>query len=426
MPSQQMRCNGLGFYDEDVPYGHPDFNKVYRCPNNPVEHDEERRQRLRQLSNLHAFADKRFDNFHVPTDGNEFALPGSLRETVEHCQAFAQSPNGWVLLEGSYGSGKTHLAAAIGNTRLDHGDVVLFLTAPDLLDHLRSTFGEQAGESYDALFERIRTTHLLILDDLGVENPSGWALEKLFQLLNHRYVEKLPTVITTNVELETLNPRLRSRLMDEELVHRYKVNAPDYRNSRPQQGTILSDLGLYGSYRFETFEVRRGCRPDESQNLQRALGVAHEFAQRKEGWLMLLGASGTGKTHLAAAIGNQCEQDGMQVMFLNVADLLDYLRQTFSPNSSTSFDARFQQVKDAPLLILDDLGAVDQNKSWVKEKLLQIVKHRHVRKLPTVITTTQELETLDSQIRTRLKDRRACLIFSLTVRPFVDRDHPAK
>ncbi|MGV2438024.1 MAG UNVERIFIED_CONTAM: ATP-binding protein [Anaerolineae bacterium] len=69
---------------------------------------------------------------------------------------------------------------------------------------------------------------------------------------------------------------------------------------------------------------------------------------------MLLGASGTGKTHLAAAIGNQCEQDGMQVMFLNVADLLDYLRQTFSPNSSTSFDARFQQVKDAPLLILDD------------------------------------------------------------------------
>jgi hypothetical protein len=65
-----------------VPYGHPDFNKVYRCPNNPVEHDEERRQRLRQLSNLHAFADKRFDNFHVPTDGNEFALPGSLRETV--------------------------------------------------------------------------------------------------------------------------------------------------------------------------------------------------------------------------------------------------------------------------------------------------------------------------------------------------------
>ncbi|MGV2438022.1 MAG UNVERIFIED_CONTAM: ATP-binding protein [Anaerolineae bacterium] len=73
---------------------------------------------------------------------------------------------------------RTHLAAAIGNTRLDHGDVVLFLTAPDLLDHLRSTFGEQAGESYDALFERIRTTHLLILDDLGVENPSGMGIRK--------------------------------------------------------------------------------------------------------------------------------------------------------------------------------------------------------------------------------------------------------
>ncbi|MGV2438023.1 MAG UNVERIFIED_CONTAM: hypothetical protein LVT10_26680 [Anaerolineae bacterium] len=102
-------------------------------------------------------------------------------------------------------------------------------------------------------------------------------------------------MITTNVELETLNPRLRSRLMDEELVHRYKVNAPDYRNSRPQQGTILSDLGLYGSYRFETFEVRRGCRPDESQNLQRALGLAHEFAQRKEGLVDVAGRKRNGQ-----------------------------------------------------------------------------------------------------------------------------------
>ncbi len=420
-----MRCNGLGFYDEDVPYGHPDFNKVYRCPNYPIEQDLERRQRLRQLSNLHAFTDKRFDNFYVRVDGDT-TLGSSLQETLEYCQNFALSPYGWIILEGSYGSGKTHLAAAIGNTRLDHGDVVLFLTAPDLLDHLRSTFSDHTEESYGALFERIRTTNLLILDDLGVENPSGWALEKLFQLLNHRYIEKLPTVITTNVEVETLNPRLRSRMLDIDLVRRFKINAPDYRNSQPQQGTILSDLSLYNLYRFETFETRRGCRPDEAQNLQRALVVAQGFAQRKEGWLMLLGASGTGKTHLAAAIGNQCEQDGMQVMFLTVADLLDYLRQTFSPHSSTSFDARFQQVKDAPMLILDDLGAVDHSKTWVKEKLLQIVKYRHVRNLPTVITTTQELESLDSQIRTRLKDRRVCLIFSLTVRPFVDRDYALK
>lgn len=421
VPLEQMRCNGLGFYDEDVPYGHPDFNKVYRCPNNPIEQDMERRQRLRQLSNLHAFADKRFENFYV---GDEEATPSfddSLKHSLETCQKFAHEPKGWIVLEGSYGSGKTHLAAAIGNTRLDQGDIVLFMTAPDLLDHLRSSFSPTAEETYDTLFERIRTTNLLILDDLGVENPSGWALEKLFQLLNHRYVEKLPTVITTNVEVNALNPRLRSRMLDTDVVHRIRITAPDYRTPQPIQSTTISDLGLYAQHRFEQFDTQRGCRPDEAQNLQRALTVAHAFAQRKQGWLVLLGASGTGKTHLAAAIGNHCERDGLSVMFVNVADLLDYLRQTFSPNSSSSFDARFQQVKDVPLLILDDLGAVDHGKSWVKEKLLQILKHRYVRNLPTVITTTQELESLDSQIRTRLKDRRVCLIFSLTARPFVDR-----
>lgn len=425
-PFEQMLCNGLGFYDEDVPYGHADFNKVYRCPNNPIEQDMERRQRLRQISNLHAFADKRFENFYVADGGETSSLEDSLKHSLETCQQFALDPHGWIVLEGSYGSGKTHLAAAIGNARLDHGDIVLFMTAPDLLDHLRSTFGNHAEESYDTLFDRIRTTNLLILDDLGVENPSGWALEKLFQLLNHRYVEKLPTVITTNVEVDALNPRLRSRMMDTDLVRRVRITAPDYRTSQPLQATMISDLSLYSQYRFELFDTQRGCRPDEAQNLHRALTVAHAFAHRKQGWLILLGASGTGKTHLAAAIGNQCEHDGVPVMFVNVADLLDYLRQTFSPNASASFDDRFQQVKDAPLLILDDLGGVDHSKAWVKEKLLQIMKHRHVRNLPTVITTTQELESLDSQIRTRLKDRRVCLIFSLTARPFVDRDHLSK
>ena len=115
---------------------------------------------------------------------------------------------------GGYGCGKTHLAAAIANAVVQRGITPLFVTVPDLLDHLRATYAPYLSGGYSDRFEQVRTTPLLILDDLGTENTTSWALEKLFQLLNYRYLMRLPTVITTNQELEHLDPRLRSRLAD--------------------------------------------------------------------------------------------------------------------------------------------------------------------------------------------------------------------
>ena len=75
------------------------------------------------------------------------------------------------MLEGPYGCGKTHLAAAIGNQRLAHGDMVLFITTPDLLDHLRSTYGPSSEIGYDEMFDRIRGAHLLISRRSGGRKP---------------------------------------------------------------------------------------------------------------------------------------------------------------------------------------------------------------------------------------------------------------
>ena len=101
------------------------------------------------------------------------------------------------MLTGPYGCGKTHLAAAIANYRVDLGHLPMFVSVPDLLDHLRSTFGPSSHVTLDHRFEEIRLPPLVILDDLGTQSMSPWGREKLYQLFNYRYLAELPTVITT-------------------------------------------------------------------------------------------------------------------------------------------------------------------------------------------------------------------------------------
>ena len=103
--------------------------------------------------------------------------------------------------------------------REDAGETVFFSIVPDLLDHLRAAFAPTSELTYDALFERVRESGLLVLDDLGAENGTAWATEKLFQLINYRYNYRMPTVITTNARLMShMDERIRSRLSDLGLV----------------------------------------------------------------------------------------------------------------------------------------------------------------------------------------------------------------
>ena len=408
----ESQCENLGVIRYDVPVGDPRFGKLFRCPNNPVEADNDRRERLRRLSNLEAYSGKNFQNFDVEQPTLKPAERQSLDVALSIAARYAENPQGWLLLEGTYGCGKTHLAAAIGNEQLQRGQQVIFITVPDLLDHLRSAYSPSAELSYDETFERIRQTPLLILDDLGAESPSPWAKEKLFQLLNHRYSYRLATIITTNADLDTLDPRIRSRLLDNDLISRGKITAPDYRTYSRSQYDQLSNLAAYSEMTFETFDARSKLMPEERSNIERALHQAVSYAQSPQEWLVLTGPNGAGKTHLAAAIANYRQQQGADVVFVTVPDLVDYLRVTFNPNAPVTFDQRFQMVRNTPFLVLDDLTT--EGSSWAKEKLFQILDYRYVSHRPTVMTTHKIINDIDIRIRSRLLDQRRCTIFAIT------------
>jgi DNA replication protein DnaC len=164
---------------------------------------------------------------------------------------------------------------------------------------------------------------------------------------------------------------------------------------------------------FDSFDWKRVNLPKEqSDNLKKAYDTALDFAKAPEGWLVFMGVNGCGKTHLAAAIANHVLQEGKAVKFVVVPDLLDHLRSTFSPQSPVSYDHLFEEVKNAPLLILDDLGK-QTTTPWAEEKLYQIINHRYNHQLPTVFTTNCSLDEIDSPISSRLADPKIGVVWNI-------------
>jgi len=400
----------------DVPVDHPDFGKLVPCTCHLTEVAQRRTDSLRVLSDLDTLGRMTFAAFIPEAPGLSPDKQANLRWAYEEAKDFAKNPNGWLVLKGGFGCGKTHLAAAIANDCVERGQPVLFITVPDLLDHLRAAFAPSSTGGYDTRFEEVRTASVLILDDLGTESNTPWAQEKLFQIFNYRYNAQMPTVITTNHELEEIPLRLRSRLVDPDLTRIVSITAPDYRRAGvAQDQSDLSSLSLHAHQTFETFESRKGELPKgEEENLKQAINYARAFAENPEGWLIFTGTYGCGKTHLAAAIANQNATQGKPALFVVVPDLLDHLRATFNPQSTISFDQRFEEVRRTPILILDDLGT-ESATPWAREKLYQIFDYRYNAQLPTVITTATPIEELDPRLATRMLDVSLCTPFAILV-----------
>jgi len=225
-------CRGAGFIHPLLPSGRPDFTRVVPCKCNHGESEEARMVRLRRESGdlgLKLLSRMSFENFEkrLNLSREEQTI---LDDAIKLARRFAEEPEGWLVFLGPNGCGKTHLAAAIGNYQLKGGKPVIFIVVPDFLDHLRSTYNPNGRLGPDELFDRVKNAPLLILDDFGEQASTPWAQEKLYQLINYRYNDRLPTVITTCLSLENLENRIGSRLGDPRLSTPFNIDVPDYRS----------------------------------------------------------------------------------------------------------------------------------------------------------------------------------------------------
>lgn len=119
-----------------------------------------------------------------------------------------------LIFAGAAGRMKTTFAVAIMQKVMRDGGNAFFISMPELLDKLYSMARNSDPTERQRFENRIRMTHLLVLDDFGGEYPSGWVLNKVDAIISYRYNYLLPTVLTTNLTPEEMKGRYVERVVD--------------------------------------------------------------------------------------------------------------------------------------------------------------------------------------------------------------------
>ena len=402
--------------------GHPSFGKAVPCDCQHRDDDPSRVARLQRYSNMGPLTRTTFQVTKPEGRSAKAEDQELFRRAYEISAAYAEDPRGWLVLAGPSASGKTHLAAAIANSVLESGRPVFFVFVPDLLDHLRSAFAPTSDVSFDQLFEQVRSAPFLVLDDFGGHSGTPWAQEKLYQVLNYRHSNRMPTVLTLGAPVEEMETRLQTRLLDPEVSVYCSLGVPERSGLSGQIGSLKPEL--LERMTFGNFNVR-GNNADSKQkgSLEGALNAARDYAQDPQGWLVLMGPTGSGKTHLVHAIANERLKLGRDILYFQVADLLDYLRVTYSPDSPVTYDKLFEEVRNAPLLALEDYGT-HYSTPWAREKLHQILVHRHDVRLPTLITSSGEEANGEKKVDKKRSDPISSRMLDTTLVAIVEIDAP--
>lgn len=157
------------------------------------------------IQNLHKGCT--FSNYEVTTSGQKHALTMAKSYAQNFGSGFAS-----FVFSGSPGTGKNHLAAAIGNSLLKDERTVLVVTVPDLSTRVRACYDE--GKSESALLDDLTRVDLLVLDEVGMQRDSKSEKVLLNQIIDRRLAAMKPVGVLTNLNYELLTEALGARIID--------------------------------------------------------------------------------------------------------------------------------------------------------------------------------------------------------------------
>ncbi|WP_350342436.1 ATP-binding protein [Proteinivorax tanatarense] len=142
-----------------------------------------------------------------------------LNKLIQNYNDSKTFPHG-LYIYGKTGGGKTYLLGCIANHLLQKGISVNYIVYADLLDRIRQTYGKEEGETEGQILRKITTVPVLLLDDLGMEKNTEFSQKHLGQIIDTRYRNLLPTIVTSNFTLTELEERARNDLYGERVIWR--------------------------------------------------------------------------------------------------------------------------------------------------------------------------------------------------------------
>ena len=231
------QCTDCGYWNIDDPQtativreaGRKLSEAACRCPGirEQAAREDSERWMLANLPHQHPDDITRTFSRFRKREGTEDAIRAAQEISVK------QGPRILFLL-GDAGTGKTHLAEAIGREWLHAGGTCRYDFVPDLLDELRSPYADTSSSTVSEKMNWRNTRGLLILDAIGQGNPSEWVQEKLTALVDHRYRNGGFMVVTSNLTYDQMQQsmgfRLASRLWDRsDMVRTVHLLCNDYR-----------------------------------------------------------------------------------------------------------------------------------------------------------------------------------------------------
>ena len=151
------------------------------------------------------------------------------KTAIEYVKTFSVDKPKSLILQGSYGTGKSHIAYAIAKAIKNEGYSVAFMHIPMLMERIKATYNKNAAETTDELVQLLSNIDLLVLDDIGVENTEH-TLNKLFSIVDNRVGKN--NIFTTNFSDKELNQNMNWQRINSRMKHNartVKVLGDDYR-----------------------------------------------------------------------------------------------------------------------------------------------------------------------------------------------------
>lgn len=150
-----------------------------------------------------------FDNYLVENEGQRKALDAARRYAENFDNGIAN-----FIFSGKPGTGKNHLAAAIGNHLILHDKTVLIVTVADLMSTMKGTFSGTGGTTEENLLEDLSTVDLLVIDEIGIQTESRYEKVIINQIVDRRSSSKRPTGMLSNLDHPNMLRLLGERVID--------------------------------------------------------------------------------------------------------------------------------------------------------------------------------------------------------------------